>query len=76
MCVRTEEMRRRSNTNKGESDKFDSCAAKTHQTRKSLSQTFQACLSAFAFICVLIRSPAFLIDPLPINIQTYTRTYP
>lgn len=75
LCVPDEETRGQNNTGASRSDKFDSNAVKTHQNRKSLLQTLQASFEH-------LRPPpppapsAFLIDPLPINIQTRAGTYP
>lgn len=38
LCVLNDEMRRLSNTNKSECDKFDSYAVKTHQTENPFSK--------------------------------------
>ena len=59
LCVLHDETGRRRNTNKSESDKFDSRTMKTHQTEYPFSKHSIARLSNFAFICFLIRSHAF-----------------
>lgn len=75
LCVPNEETRGQNNTSASRSDKFDSNAVKTHQNRKSLLQTLQA---SFEHLCPPPppAPSAFLIDPLPINIQTRVGTYP